>query len=146
MRTHLATLALVLVTSLAAAPLFGGDTPLQSAILDANLRTAKEKNKKQSGEKKNKCTVTLEANDADGIAKWCDVAKTQSKKLGEQSFSHKGGKAAGKRTVTQTMLEYESPNQKQGSKDSSAEKWPSPKLKAFDRTSSTRTPITTACR
>lgn len=109
-------------------------TPLQKAIREANLETAKKKKDKLGpGEKKDKCAAAILDEDEDDIAKWCDVAKHHSQKLGQQDFKHANGKAAGRRVVTKTVLEYESPKQKGRAGDAEADKWPSPKLKAFER-------------
>jgi hypothetical protein len=92
-----------------------------------------EEGEARAGEKKDKCGAALASGDAADIAKWCDVAKTDSKKLGEQEFKHADGKSAGKRTVTRTVLEFETPDQKGRPGAPPVDKWPSTKLKAFDQ-------------
>ena len=110
------------------------ETPLEKAIKAANLETAKKKKDKlPGGEKKDKCQAAIDSGDPDDIAKWCDVAKAHFRKVGDQNFHHPDGKAAGKRVVTQTTLEFDSPNQKGRPDDPPVDKWPSTKLKAFER-------------
>ena len=110
------------------------ETPLQKAIKNANLENAKKKKEHLGpGEKKDKCTAAIAANNDDDIAKWCDVAKRKSEKLGHQDFKHADGKAAGRRVVTKTVLEFEKPGQKGRPGDAPVEKWPATKLKAFER-------------
>ena len=109
-------------------------TPLQKAIKAANLENAKNKKDKLGpGEKRDKCAAAILAEDEADIAKWCDVAKHQSQKLGQQDFKHANGKDAGRRVVTKTVLEYDTPKQKGRAGDAEPDKWPSPKLKAFER-------------
>ena len=144
MKSVLRSLVVLLSCLAIASPLAAGkppriafdsdQTPLQKAIAKANRATAeKKKGKLGPGEKKDKCAAALSANDAAGIAKWCDVATATTQKIGHQDFQHADGKAAGKRVVTKTVLEYENANQKAGADDGPVTKWASPKLKAFER-------------
>lgn len=135
--------SLLITLSVAGGPAFAGnppatfdteETPLQKAIKKANLENAnKKKDKLGPGEKKDKCAAAIAAGDEDDIAKWCDVAKHHSQKLGHQDFKHEDGKAAGRRVVTKTVLEFEGPNHKGKPGDVPVDKWPATKLKAFER-------------
>jgi len=111
------------------------DTPLAKAIRAANLVNAQKKNDAQApGEKKDRCAAAILAKDDDEIAKRCDVAGVHWKKIDEKSFGHPNGRSAGRRVVTQTTLEFDTPDQRGKPGDAHQEKWPHTTIKSLANT------------
>lgn len=116
------------------------ETPLQKALKQAYRENATGKKDKMPDNdpegRKDKCAAAITAGNDNQIAQFCDDVGTLTSETvggGAKEFKHPDGKSAGKRLVTRTNIHYKSPKQKGRSDDPPEEKWPTEKLKGFER-------------